>query len=404
MNPKNLPTISAARDVSWALSCLAYGQKNFHHWGLILRLVLGYQSQSGIAITSSAANNYFIRKISANYLNRIFEFTSQAIAISRGEKERLGIIETILSDRDTDLIGIASPLDENRVHVKNRKIDTLFPRSSSRVDLMHIAEPAQRALEVIAGASEILNRDRPLIVLEHYDLADTKLLDEFFCKRNYVLLDSTFAPVAFEQNKFSSSTSTETYFIAAHHDFFSASGILTCLWPRGNYWSSNYEWQENLLACFSREARNGGIKFVGSISETTIYKFDDTIECEGFYAAEGDERNVWRWLGPRPDAKILLPNQGEGNYCVKLTVSGYLNKKNIDELRIFFDGKELSLTTEMSTNHYAAAVISTEIHVSTAYTSGLLDFILSIPTVSRASSEDSRLLGISLSSIELGRI
>lgn len=391
----------------WTTACLIFVQPNYHHHGLLLRFLEAMSTTTGIAISSAIHELPIVNFLVAHYTDRLFQFPPESLVESIATEwakvypcAGFGDIPVSLSNRDTEASAIQHPFtgDCGISRSRFRRLDSLVD-SKRYVDILHIAEPASRILDILAGSQTIISRDQPALIFEVNGLGNIAELARSLETQNYLLLDSSLLPVVADENHgIHAAVETETCFLGLSKAFLQENGLAKALWPNYMHLAKHQDWQRALIAGFSREVRNGGIRF-GSHSPTRYrYPFNEQLLCKGFYPTEHQDQIDWRWLGPKPSASVWLPKPRAGSYRLELIIIGAPKEDLIDGTRLFLNGTLLALTKE--TNEGATALIAS-IEIPIEEETPQIELVIAVPSTHRANSDDPRQLGICVSYLDL---
>ncbi|MDV6344901.1 hypothetical protein [Nitrosomonas sp. Is37] len=391
----------------WNMACLVFAQPNYHHLGLLFRFLEIIATPTGIAICSAINDNPIENYLAENYANRCFQFPPESQVNSVAAEwtniypcAGFGDVPVVLANRDTEASTIESPFRGNRsaARVRFRRLDGLVG-SERHVDIIHIAEPASRALDILEGSQAIILRDQPVMVIEINGLSNIVELARGLEALNFMLLDSLLLPVVdVESCNIHASVETETYFLGMPKMFLEENGLTKAFWPKDIYLAKHKDWQQALFSGFIREIRNGGIRFGFQPQTRYHYPFNDQLLCKGFYPAEYQEGHVWRWLGPKPSASIWIPKPLAGTYRFELVVIGALTEDVINSTRLFLNGVLHTLTRK--TDEGVSTLITT-IEIPIEEENLQIELVIAVSSTHFPNPDDPRKLGICISHLDL---
>ena len=390
----------------WAMTCLIFSQANYTHMGLCFRFLKSITSSTGIAISSAIHTSLIPEYLVEHFGNRCFQFLPESLANTvKADWQNIylypgfGDIPVSIANRDTYVLSSQHPFSGCHITSQRRirKLDD-FIDSNRRVEILHIAEPVFRVLDILAGSQVLISRDQPALLIEVNASGNIADLALYLEKLNYVLLDSSLQPVLNDQNQnIHATTETETFFLGLSNTFLQLNGLPRAFWPKNIQLANHNDWQRALIAGFTKEARSGGIQFGKSLPVKHHYKFNDQLLCQGFYTTEQDNGHEWRWLGPKPSASIWFAKPQPGRYSLKLSVIGAQAEAIIDNTRLFLNGVLLIVHKE-TVEGGSYLIASIEILDDEAT---LTELGITVPSTYRASPDDQRMLGICVSHLEL---
>lgn len=399
-------TITNSNIMQATINCLILSQPGYHHRGLVLRFITQTLKSGGTAVSSAPENNILGKRLEINYGPRLFQFSPISIArhINKGYQftykyPAFDTIPTSLSLRDTDIKLECHPFGSTMHFQKhrNRRLDSCHTHP---LDLLHVAEPPSRVLEILAGAESLIKKNQPALIIECLTQDHLNLLESKLSHLNYLLLDSNFQHVetTAKEDDCWYPAQTETLFIGLPRKFVESGGLAVTLWPYLKGQKSTRTWKQQLSDQLLLEARNGGVQFSEKPNTYIRYKFDEQIVCEGLYPPERSENTVWRWLGPRPSAKIQLPRPTAGHYKLELAILDTVFDPTEDSIRIFYAGTKLASSIEKNDHQYT---LYTTIEIPLDSTDTDLSLVLSVSATKRPSADDPRILGICLAYVDL---
>src|SRR6185369_13291654 len=317
----------------WQTAWLLLAQPNYYHLGLAKRLIKGFRKPGGVAVSSASPDGTITSDLVGKYANRLFQFIPESLTASGNQSwpqiypsPGFGDIPISLAGRDTELTSVRHPFAGGGCipRRRRRRLDTWYAQSRRKLDVLHIAEPVARILEILEGGEELIRRDQPMLVLELAAAEEIGALAAYLEQRDYLLLDSALQPVVsgFSHEADLVSSLTETVFLALPKEFIEGNGLVKALWPNDKRLTSHPRWQEAVTAGFTREARNSKVGFAGRPRSNFHYPFNSQLICEGLYPAEGDDDRSWRWLGPKTSARVRLSRPTAGHYRLVIRIIG----------------------------------------------------------------------------------
>lgn len=399
-------TITTSNIRQPTIDCLILSQPGYHHRGLVQRFITQVLKAGGAAVSSAPENNILGKRLEIDYGPRLFQFSpksierhSRKISQFTYKYPAFDTIPTSLSFRDTDIKSECHPF-VSAMHFqkhRNRRLDAYFIHP---LDLIHVAEPLSRALEILAGAESLIQKNQPTLIIECLAQDNLNLLESKLSQLNYLLLDSNFQQVetTAKGDNCWHPAQTETLFVGLPRKFVEGGGLTATLWPYSNVHKSMRTWRQQLADQFLLEARNGGIQFSHKANTHIRYKFDEQIVCEGLYPPERSENTVWRWLGPRPSAKIRLPRPAAGHYKLEFAILDTVFDPTKDNIRIFYAGTRLTSSIKKDDHHYT---LYTTIEIPLNSSDTDLSLVLSVSATKRPSADDPRMLGVCLAHVDL---
>lgn len=391
----------------WNLACLVFTQPNYHHHGLLIRLLEIIATPTGIAISSAIHDSSIVNYLIDNYAERCFQFLPKSQVNSVAAMwtnvypcAGFGDIPVLLGNRDTEVLTIQSPFSGNCGVTRGRfrRLDG-FVGSERRVNIIHIAESTSRILDILEGSQDIISRDQPILVFEVSGSSNIVELARGLEALNFMLLDSLLLPVVDVENcDIYASVETETCFLGMPKMFLEENGLTKAFWPKDAYLAKHKDWQRALLSGFIREIRNGGMRF-GSQPQTRYhYPFNDQLLCKGFYPAEYQGEHVWRWLGPKPSATVWIPKPQAGTYRLELVVIGAITEDVINGARLFFNGTLHILARKTDEG---VSKLTTTMEIPIEEDNLQIELVIAVPSTHSPNPDDPRMLGICFSHLDL---
>lgn len=404
-------TLENFNDDVWSTSCLVLSQKNYHHSGLVQRLVKNAATPSGNAISSAHPNGQMANFLMGRYESRYFQFIPEALTLNGGQSwastyhsPGFGEIPVSLANRNTDVCADRHPFagSVGLSRRRNRRLDTYYADSNKRLDFLHIAEPTPRIINILCGGEELIKHNQPILVFE-YTLADELIsLATYLEQIGYFLFDSTLRVVDVMSSHCVSfgALQTESLFVGLPKTFVEGGRLIKALWPNDKRLAMHHCWQDAIIAGLAREARHGGIRFDARPSMSQHYPFNDKLICEGFYPAEYENEHSWRWLGPKPSASIRLARPSAGCYQLMFGVIGIAEGVDIAELRLFFAGKQIEAKIQTS-DEFTKVMALIEFPIDENVTNSDFELVLAVPATLQVNPDDERRLGICISHVDL---
>lgn len=312
-----------------------------------------------------------------------------------------------LADRDAEVTRFEAYRFGTRVAapelVRLRKADTLFDERCP-VDVLHVA--SFHFDEVIRGAASLIKRDQPLVLVDSTDWSpETRMghiasLAGCLSVLGYRLFDTRLEYLKDDASiRQSIDQMGELLFFGMPPEMSDKSGLLLkALFPGRKGRQVKYV-REDLQRKIDLVGFVCGANEDTALSQT--FRFDETLECEGFFPSENDEQgSTWRWLGPRPTGRFWLPCPMPGSYQLALTVIGSTSEENLDDLRLFVDGRQLQVNHIMVDG---AKQVIANIDLPWEPIRSRLEFVIACPKPLQPNHDDPRQLSVCISGCSLSK-
>jgi hypothetical protein len=225
--------------------------------------------------------------------------------------------------------------------VATRSIDSwIVGRPDLR--LLHLGDP-QLALDQLRGAAETLARDRPLLTIYPANL-DRNALESALRHHGYRTFDLAGQPVL------SDALSSELGFgwIAVPLEFdathlFEAAQASAAGLRRS---ALQQAMSRNALPRQRRSSSLFGLSGGSTLPLTYSLDANGLVAEHDCYPIETDGTHAWRWLGPRPRARLAVPCPIPGPYRFQLSILDCHLNDGLASCRIIAGGQETMFTVE----------------------------------------------------------
>jgi len=131
--------------------------------------------------------------------------------------------------------------------------------------------------------------------------------------------------------------------------------------------------------------------------DRVIVPADQDLPCAGLYDTETDGGSVWRWSGPGRNVAIAAPLPGPGRWRLWLDILSWASANDARDLTVFADGQRLEPVDTPGRG-------ATYADFRPADAPPLVRIDIVTPPPRRASPDDPRMIGINLTRIGLFRV
>ena len=286
------------------------------------------------AVASSLAGCPLTRFLSLRAAGRMLQFLPaldpRAAPLGGARRaEGVGGTQGVLlaaSDRDTVTpvdasLWLAGGAPQIR-SLRHRRLDTLFPAGNRPVDVLLIAERAERVANVLEGCEGLLGANSPALLFP-YDGSDLNCLLtlQLLYRAGHALLDA-----------------------GLHvHDPQVLAKHLRSLDPG---------WMLAVPARVAQATASAGLAALEALARSSRMPGSSALSLDideervgwGFHAPNGAPGKRWAWIGPRPNAGLYLPDTGSRVRRVQLQSLDPVAPRDLDRLVARWDGQSTSVS------------------------------------------------------------
>lgn len=283
---------------------------------------------------------------------------------------------------ENDLLESYSPRPHD---LATRSIDSwIVGRRALR--LLHLGDPVLIE-DQIAGARATLTRDRPILTLYPADRSKERLLS-LLDLLGYQAFDLTAKPVLNDEGPLG-----DLGWIAVpsdrRQDVIAAAGAHSA--------GAVSQTDRPTLPRHRRSGAIFGLAASGPLPLSKTIDIRDMVAVNDCYPVETQGDHSWRWLGPRPRSRILVPCPLPGRYAIELSVYGSHLENGLGTCRILVEGCEVETTVKGTT----AGTISFVGQLDPKHYAGYMEIDIVSTGKTLSAGGDARTLRLSLQSITM---
>jgi hypothetical protein len=316
-------------------------------------------------------------------------------------------VGTKLSDRDADCMElVAVPATSSRVMIdrleyrKYRKADTIFGSEHKKfIDMIVTCDESRRILEILQGASDIIRTNRPYILFQLLGESEGEDISRLLRENSYLIINRFLLPALFVGENVQETLYIPDWLIAVPMERTSES--LTQIFPSSRFTevTTSEDWAKAIVQNLLFEAQTSGVNFkhYNTFGESTV-PIGRELPSWGFYPLERHSEGELRWTGPRREAGLILPGLDIPLGRIRLVAAGAASEKNRDNILAMLNGKSARVESNWELGY---GIIDITPHRLERKVYPWYELEITCPETRRPSEHDSRLLGISISSVVL---
>ena len=210
----------------------------------------------------------------------------------------------------------------------------------ARANVIHLGD-SELLFDHIEGAASVLESQRPIVTLYPAGQDRTKLLSLLSGFR-YTVVDLNLRPV-----RSTAASSPADFGWMALPDEQEGSRIPDVVGDVQSFDGPAASTHVDYGEALPRQRRSSTVFNIG-VSElprlTRTFSASEILCSNGCYSMEGDEK-FWRWFGPSPDSRVVLPCPLPGSYQVEITAIGASVAERLALCRVLVEGREARTST-----------------------------------------------------------